>query len=197
MAKNQNNTPVIPKNPPPAPCNCLDKKDIQQLINKAVNTKFESVYVKKSDTDVGIFLDEGAQPPTCAYGNDVGYDLYALEDVEVQAGTHMTVRTGVHLALPSGMFAQINTRSSYGKHGMFVHHGVIDPGYTGEITVWVMNIANEVLHNGMIKKETFTIEKGDRVAQILFHKAETPDLKIIDELPDTERGDKGHGSSGK
>ena len=147
---------------------------------------------------VGIYLDnEDAKMPTRAYTHDVGYDLYAIEDMDVLPGTYATIKTGVHLALPEGMFAQINTRSSYGKRGLYVHHGVIDPGFTGEITLWVMNIAAKVEDTGTIRKETFTILKGDKIAQILFHKAETPSLKKINKLPTTDRGDKGHGSSGR
>ena len=153
---------------------------------------------KTNVNEVGIYLNhEDALVPTNAYGDDVGYDLYAIEDVEIPAGSFVTVRTGVHLVLPKGMFAQVNTRSSYGKQGLFVHHGVIDPGYTGELTLWVMNIANEVMDTGMVRKETFIIEKGNKIGQILFHKAETPKLKVVKTLPKTERGDKGHGSSGK
>lgn len=166
----------------------------------------ESVELTSSDGEVvtdmskavGIFLaDEDAKMPTRAYKHDVGYDLYALEHVDIEPGTFMTVRTGVHLALPANMFAQINTRSSFGKRGLYIHHGVIDPGYTGEVTLWVMNIAARVEKTGVIKKDTHTIERGDKIAQLLFHKAETPELIEIEELPETERGDKGYGSSGK
>ena len=146
---------------------------------------------------VGIYLEEGAIMPTRAYVNDVGYDLYALNDVTIQMGTFVEVKTGVHLALPSHVFAQVNTRSSFGKRGLYIHHGVIDPGYTGEVTLWIMNVSNSVLPNGMVVTEPCTIHKGDKVAQLLFHKAVTPVLSQIDNIPETERGDKGHGSSGK
>ena len=146
---------------------------------------------------VGIYLEDGAIMPSRAYEHDVGYDLYALEDVTIQMDTFAEVRTGVHLALPSNVFAQVNTRSSFGKRGLYVHHGVIDPGYTGEVTLWVMSIAKSVLPNGMVVTEPCNIKKGDRVAQILFHKALTPALTQIDVLPETERGVKNCGSSGK
>ena len=146
---------------------------------------------------VGVFYShENAKMPTRAYANDVGYDLYALDSVEIPTGTVVEVRTGIHLSMPSDTFAQINIRSSYGKKGLYIHHGVIDPGYTGELTLWVMNIAGVVEPSGLIKKEMHTISQGDKVAQILFHKAITPVLKEITHLPETERGDKGHGSSG-
>jgi len=147
--------------------------------------------------EVGVYLEEGGVMPTRAYVNDVGYDLYAMEEVTVLPGTLVEVKTGVHLALPPNVFAQVNTRSSYGKAGLYIHHGVIDPGYTGEVSLWVMGVADKVQETGAINKEPFTIDKGSKVAQLLFHKALTPTLVQIDELPVTERGDKGHGSSGK
>lgn len=153
---------------------------------------------ESSDMKVGIFLShENASCPTRSYKNDVGYDLYAIEDIDIEPGQFAEIKTGVHLALPENLFAQINTRSSFGKKGMYVHHGVIDPGYTGEVTLFVMNICIKKQTVGLTKKETFSIEKGDRIAQLLFHWAVTPELQVITELPTTERGEKGHGSSGK
>jgi len=141
---------------------------------------------------VKIFLDhEDAQLPHTAYAGDVGYDLYAIEDVEIPYGLMREVKTGVHLIMPEGVFAQINTRSSYGSRGLFVHHGVIDQGYTGEVTLWIFNIST-----GGAVKEPFTIKKGDKIAQLLFHKAEYVNIEKTDELPETERGAKGNGSTG-
>lgn len=151
-----------------------------------------------SEDTVGIYLaEEDAIMPTRAYAHDVGYDLYSLEDVEIEPGTMRLIQTGICLALPSNMFAQINTRSSFGKQGLYVHHGVIDPGYTGDLKVMIMNVAATVADTGVVKKETYSIKKGDKIAQILFHKAEMPTLVEIAECPVTERGGKGCGSSGK
>lgn len=148
--------------------------------------------------EVGIYLDDpNAVLPTTAYENDVGYDLYAVEDVIVPAGCVCEIRTDIRLALPAGIFAQINTRSSYGRQGILLHHGVIDPGYTGRVSVWVMNVANSVDKNGTQHIEPFVIWQGDKIGQLLFHKAERVNIKQISELPKTERGDKGHGSTGR
>ena len=155
----------------------------------------------KLKLEVGIYLwDFNAQLPTCAYAGDVGYDLYAIEDVTVPVGCVCEIRTGVHLALPVGMFAQINTRSSYGKQGILLHHGVIDSGYTGEVSIFVMNLAKPVDDKGLQLIAPFVIKKGDKIGQLLFHKAERVNIKQISELPktgETERGNKGHGSSGR
>jgi dUTP pyrophosphatase len=139
--------------------------------------------------NIGIFLDsKDAKMLTRAHQSDVGYDIYSIEDCIISIGQRKEVRTGVHLILPEGLFAQVNTRSSYGKNGYYVHHGVIDPGYTGEVSIFVFNLC------GVKELE---IKKGDKIAQIIFHKAEYPQLIQSDNLPITERGGKGFGSSGR
>lgn len=147
---------------------------------------------------VGIYLDHvDAEMPTNAYADDVGYDLYAIEDITIPTGCVCEIPTGIRLALPEGMFAQINTRSSYGKRGILLHHGVLDPGYTGRVSVWAMNLARPVDTRGVQLVAPFVIAKGDKIGQLLFHKAECVNMQEMSELPITERGDKGHGSSGR
>ena len=147
---------------------------------------------------VKIFLaDEDAEMPTRAYPNDVGYDLYSTEEIEIPHGCCVTVKTGMHLVMPAGLYAQVHTRSSYGKRGLYVHNGVIDSDYTGEVSVHVMNLAGSVDENGVIHKESYIIQKGDKIAQLLFHSAERPALVETKQLPQTDRGDKGHGSTGR
>lgn len=147
---------------------------------------------------VGVYLSKGATDlPKLVYADDVGYDLYAIEDVTVPIGCVCLVNTGVHLAMPKGIFVQVNARSSYGKQGVILHHGVIDPGYTGEISIWVMNLAKPIDHQGLQLISPFVIKKGDKIGQLLFHRAERVNIQQISELPKTERGDKGHGSSGR
>ena len=148
--------------------------------------------------EVGIYLEyPNAVLPTVAYENDVGYDLYAVEDVIVPVGCVCEIRTGIRLALPAGIFAQINARSSYGKQGILLHHGVLDPGYTGLVSIWAMNLAKPVDDKGLQLVTPFIIKKGDKIGQLLFHKAERVNIEQISELPQTARGDKGHGSSGR
>ena len=153
---------------------------------------------EQKNTIVGVYLSDGATNlPKIVHTSDVGYDICAIENVTVQPGCVRLVHTGIHLAMPEGIFAQVNTRSSYGKQGILLHHGVIDSGYTGEISVWVMNLADSVDHHGLQLIDPFVIKKGDKIGQLLFHKAERVNIEQISELPRTERGDKGHGSSGR
>jgi len=147
---------------------------------------------------VGVYLSEDAAVlPDLVYANDVGYDIRAIEDVIVPVGCVCLVKTGVHLSMPKNIFVQINTRSSYGKQGILLHHGVVDSGYTGEVSIWVMNLARPIDSQGLQLVAPFVIKKGDKIGQLLFHKAERVSIEQISELPKTERGDKGHGSSGR
>lgn len=147
---------------------------------------------------VGVYLSEDdAVLPDLAYSSDVGYDIRAIEDVTVPVGCVCLVHTGVHLAMPENIFVQVNTRSSYGKQGILLHHGVVDSGYTGELSIWVMNLAKPVDDKGLQLVAPFVIKKGDKIGQLLFHKAERVNIKQISELPQTARGDKGCGSSGR
>ncbi len=147
---------------------------------------------------VGVYLFDGATSlPKLVHTSDVGYDICAIEDVTIDPGSVQLVRTGVCLAMPKNIFVQVCTRSSHGKQGIIVHHGVIDSGYTGEISIWVMNLARPVNAQGMQLIKPFIIKKGDKIGQLLFHKAERVNINQISELPETERGDKGHGSSGR
>ena len=83
---------------------------------------------------IGVYLSEDtAVLPNLAYSSDVGYDIYAIEDVTVPMGCVCLVHTGVHLAMPENIFVQVNTRSSYGKQGILLHHGVVDSGYTEKL----------------------------------------------------------------
>ena len=153
---------------------------------------------EKEKVTVGVYLSEDvAVLPTTAYEDDVGYDLYATEDITVPVGCVCLVHTGVHLAMPENIYVQVNTRSSYGKQGILLHHGVVDSGYTGEVSIWVMNLAKPVDDKGLQLVAPFVIKKGDKIGQLLFHKAERVNIKQISELPKTERGGKGCGSTGR
>lgn len=147
----------------------------------------------KGTKKIGIFLaNSRAQMPTLAYDGDVGYDLYALDFIEIPYKQMKEVRTGICLSLPKGVWAQVNTKSSFGKKGLVAHHGVIDSGYTGEITLWISNLATSERIG-----EPYTIHPGDKVAQLIFHEILPTQIEQVDTLPTTERGEKNCGSSGK
>lgn len=148
-----------------------------------------------------------AKLPTQAYEYDAGFDLYAVEDVVVPYGEKEEVKTGVHFEIPPGYVGIIFTRSSYGKKGKVVHHGVIDSGYRGEVSIYVRNSAldknyfADYIRNSIIdmndSAEVLVIEKGNKVAQIIFLKLPKVKLIQVEELSKSDRGEKGFGSSGK
>ena len=127
--------------------------------------------------------------PTYAHGpqEDAGMDLRAVERVVVSPGAAQAVPTGIAIELPSGSEAQVRPRSGMAlKHSITVNFGTIDPGYRGEIRVIMFNLG----------REDYTVEKGDRIAQLIVSKYE-PVEWVEGELGDTTRGEGGFGSSGR
>jgi dUTP pyrophosphatase len=130
-----------------------------------------------------------ARLPTRGSDGAVGYDLYSSEDATVpcQAGRAL-VSTGIAIRLPEGVYGRVAPRSGLAvKHCINVGAGVIDPDYTGEVKVVLFN-------HGM---ENFEIKKGDRIAQLILERCETPIIKEIGLLEETLRGSDGFGSTGE
>ena len=126
--------------------------------------------------------------PTRGSDRSVGYDLYSSEDAMVpcQAGRAL-VGTGITVVLPPGVYGRVAPRSGLAvKHCLNVGAGVIDPDYTGEIKVVLFN------HG----EKDFEIKKGDRIAQLVLERCETPPIEEINIVEDTERGSGGFGSTG-
>lgn len=132
-------------------------------------------------------LASDAIVPTCAHpGKDMGYDLYALEDTILKASTVTRVRTGVACVMPGYGF-RIADRSSMALKGVRTSGGVIDH-YTGEM------FANLTLTAG----DDYQIRRGDKIAQFIPQRIETGEpILLVDELPESERGAAGYGSTGK
>lgn len=138
-------------------------------------------------------LSPTAQMPTKTNPTDAGYDLYADEDVFLYPGVTKLVRTGVAIAVPKGMVGLLWDRSSLGSKGYHRHGGVIDYGYTGDISVALCN--NNI--TGHLSRPLYKVKRGDRIAQIIFQKAPHFELEEVEELDETGRGDSGFGSSGR
>jgi dUTP pyrophosphatase len=114
-------------------------------------------------------------------------DLRAVERVILTPGVAEAVPTGIAIELPPGYEAQVRPRSGLAlKHSLTVNFGTIDPGYRGEIRVIMFNIGTG----------NYTIEKGDRIAQLVVAKYESIEWEE-GELGDSERGSGGFGSSGR
>jgi len=131
--------------------------------------------------------------PTKSHPTDAGYDLYADEDAELSPGETRLIKTGVAIAVPKGMVGLLWDRSSLGSQGYHLHGGVIDHGYTGDVSVALCN-TNISGHPSLPKKN---IKAGDRIAQIIFQDAKHFELEETQELDETGRSKSGFGSSGR
>jgi len=131
-----------------------------------------------------------AYVPTYAHPGDAGADLRSAVAGVIAPGHRMTFRTGVSIALPSGYVGLVHPRSGLAaKHGITVLNapGTIDAGYRGEIAVTLLNTDLE---------NEFTVEVGDRIAQLVIQQFEQADFVILERLPETHRGTGGFGSTG-
>jgi dUTP pyrophosphatase len=134
-------------------------------------------------------LRDDAVVPSRAYAGDAGLDLSACERVELGAGERGIVGTGLAVAIPDGYAGFVQPRSGLAaKHGITIVNtpGLIDSGYRGELKIILLNTdANEA----------FVVEPGMRIAQLVVLEVPGIDPVEVDELPDTERGVRGFGSS--
>ncbi|MEI6040499.1 MAG: dUTP diphosphatase [Candidatus Berkelbacteria bacterium] len=129
-----------------------------------------------------------AKIPTYAHPGDAGLDLYSCEDIVIAPGARHAVALGFALEIPHGFVARILDRSGMAiKNGIHCLAGVVDAGYRGEYKVIMINLG----------EEAYTIEKGDRVAQMLIQPVEICDIEEVEELSNSERGEGGFGASGK
>ena len=127
------------------------------------------------------------EKPKRAYVNSAGYDLFADESIEVLPNSRAVVSTGLRMQIPKGYYGQISPRSGLAlKNGVIAFNGTIDSGY-----FWVVYV---LLFNFSFEK--FLVEKGNRIAQIIFKKCESVSFSFEDSNFDSERGVKSFGSSG-
>jgi dUTP pyrophosphatase len=134
-------------------------------------------------------LREDAVVPARAYAGDAGLDLTACERVELGAGERATVGTGLAVAIPEGYAGFVQPRSGLAaKHGITIVNtpGLVDSGYRGELKVILMNTD---------ARDPFVVEAGMRIAQLVVLQVPGVDPIEVDELPDSERGVRGFGSS--
>ncbi|MFD1213191.1 dUTP diphosphatase [Arthrobacter sp. GCM10027362] len=135
-------------------------------------------------------LDDGLEPPAYAHPGDAGADLRTRIDFRLGPGERILVPTGVSLALPPGYVALIHPRSGLAtKHGLTIVNapGTVDAGYRGEIAVTLLNTDSS---------ETLTFRRGDRIAQLVIQRVETAAFQLVEDLPDSVRGEGGFGSTG-
>ena len=128
--------------------------------------------------------------PVRAHHDDAGVDLASAEDLVLEPGERALVGTGIAIALPAGTVGLVHPRSGLAaRAGLSIVNapGTVDAGYRGEIKISLINLD---------PREPITIAKGDRIAQLLVQKVELSPFVVVDELDATDRGDRGHGSTG-
>ena len=137
-------------------------------------------------------INRGRQPmPTYATSQSAGMDLRANleEPVVLHPMERRLIPTGLHIALPEGYEAQVRPRSGLAlKHGLTVLNapGTIDADYRGEIGVVLINLS----------QEDFTINDGERIAQLVVARYEQVEFSLVETLDETERGEGGNGHTG-
>ena len=138
-----------------------------------------------------VRLDPGLPLPSYAHPGDAGADLHLTEDVTLAPGERRIVGTGIAIAVPEGYAAFVHPRSGLAaKHGVTVVNapGTVDAGYRGEVLVVLLNSD---------AREPVALWRGDRIAQLVLQRVERAAFREVDELPASDRGQGGHGSTGR
>lgn len=136
-------------------------------------------------------LDTELPLPSYARTGDAGLDLIAAEAAELKPGEREAVGTGVAVAIPEGFAGFVHPRSGRAlKEGLTVANapGTIDSGYRGEVKVILVNLDPD---------QPIYISRGDKIAQLVIQRVEAAELVEVDELPASERGEGGFGSTGR
>ncbi len=158
-------------------------------------------------------LHPDAKAPTVSYaGSDIGFDLYALEDMVLEPGRLARVRTGIAVEGPPGYGFVLGDRSSMAMKGITYLGGRIDAGYRGEILVCLMNVNQPVTTLDLTRDvqgritdvhlrtsdASVAIRKGDRIIQMSLFRADTDrTIQVVEELSQSSRDTQGFGSSGR
>lgn len=135
-----------------------------------------------------VKLSEHASMPQYGSRGSAALDLASVGAHSISPGERQLISTGVSMSIPHGNYGKIEARSSLAiRNGIIVGGGVIDSDYTGEIKVILINTGNM----------PFVINKGDRIAQLIIQSYVTGIImNVVDELPVTQRGEDGFGSTG-
>jgi len=143
-----------------------------------------------SDNNNVIVGYKNQLPPKYITPGSAGCDLIASEEITLAPGKWAAVNTGLYLEIPKGYVAQVCPRSGLAlKHGVSVLNapGIIDSDYRGEVKVLLVN------HDSL----RYTVKKGDRIAQLVFMPVVQVQMKHVDQLTETDRGEGGFGSTGR
>lgn len=128
-----------------------------------------------------------AVAPSCHHKGDAGFDLYSAEEIVLKPGERAKVGTGIAMEIPDDYAGLVWDKSGMAaNYGIKTMAGVVDSCYRGEISVVLVNLSDK----------DFKIEKKQKIAQMLIQKVESPEIEVVEELSDSERGEDGFGSTG-
>jgi len=133
-------------------------------------------------------ISSSAYVPSKKHESDIGYDISSVENIVVTSNEVTLVKTGIAISLPAQCAGFVLPRSGLStKHKITLINspGLIDPGYTGELLVPLINHSTE----------DYEIKIGDRIAQLVLINTNKVEFKIVDRMPDTERSSGGFGST--
>ena len=137
---------------------------------------------------MNIYVEKGAYAPERAHKTDAGLDIKARDNRLVNAHGGALLHTGLHVQLPHGTAGLLVSKSGLNVNHGITSTGLIDEGYTGEIMVKLYNHSDE----------NYLVHAGDKISQLVIIPVLYEDINLCDSLDEnTERGDKGFGSSGK
>ena len=137
---------------------------------------------------VNVVLDDGAFIPLRGHAEDAGLDLRTPKRVTLKAHSSVSIDTGTHVEIPYGYVGELESKSGLNvKHDIVSCGGTIDSGFTSSITAKLFNFGDE----------DYTFEAGDKIVQLVIHPVWLPKVKIVDKLPDAERGSGAFGSTGR
>lgn len=132
-------------------------------------------------------LDDNARLPTRGSEHSAGLDIYCIKRVDIWPNCQAVLPTGLAVAMPHGWYGRIAPRSGLAvKYGVNVHAGVIDADFRGELRIALINHGERMVE----------FKPGDRIAQLIIERCALLDPVAVDELPDTDRGAGGFGSTG-
>ena len=132
-------------------------------------------------------LKDDAILPQYAHAGDVGMDIYSLEERTLLPMEHHIFFVGFAMEFPVGYAGIVKDKSSISKAGLHTMGGVYDAGYRGEYNIHLVNLSDQ----------PYTVEKGDKIAQVIIYPVAIGELEEVNELSDTSRGTGAFGSTGK
>jgi dUTP pyrophosphatase len=158
--------------------NTIQKKIINPLYNYYYSINYYNIELQRLTSDAYV--------PRKGSEYSAGYDLYSPIDEQIESGERKLIKLNISISIPRHYYGRIAPRSGLSLKGIDIGGGVVDSDYTGNVGVIIINNSPNV----------FTIEKGNRIAQLIIEKVANSNLVIVNSLQDTERSSNGFGSTG-